>query len=43
VTEKWTPGERRNVVKVSDNLHPEGQFEKRPEGKWAPGDRASVV
>ena len=21
----------------------EGSFEKRPEGKWAPGERASIV
>ena len=26
-----------------DNLRPEGDFHKRPDAKWAPGERANVV
>ena len=36
-------GERSTIVKRDDNLHPEGEFHKRPEGIWAPGERANVV
>ena len=31
------------MIKRDDNLHPEGEFHKRPEGIWAPGERANVV
>ena len=36
-------GERSKVVKRDDNLHPEGEFHKRPDQVWAPGDRANVI
>ena len=36
-------GERSRVVKRDDNLHPEGEFHKRPDQVWAPGDRANVI
>ena len=26
-----------------DNLHPEGDFHRRPDATWAPGERANVV
>ena len=41
--DKWSPGERAEVVKRPDNLKQEGQFQGRqPEG-WAPGDRSKIV
>ena len=36
-------GERSRIVKRDDNLHPEGEFHKRPDQVWAPGDRANVI
>ena len=36
-------GERPTMVKKDDNLHPEGEFHKRPDQVWAPGDRANVI
>ena len=36
-------GERASIVKRDDNLHPEGDFQKRPDQKWAPGERANVI
>ena len=36
-------GERANVIKRDDNLHPEGTFQKRPDQTWAPGERAGIV
>ena len=30
-------------MKQDDNLHPEGEFHKRPDQVWAPGDRANVI
>ena len=36
-------GERSTIVKRDDNLHPEGEFHKRPDQVWAPGDRANVI
>ena len=36
-------GERSRIVKRDDNLHPEGEFHKRPDQVWAPGDRAHVI
>ena len=31
------------MIKHEDNLRPEGDFSKRPEDNWAPGERAPVV
>ena len=36
-------GERSRIVKRNDNLHPEGEFHKRPDQVWAPGERANVI
>ena len=36
-------GERSTIVRRDDNLHPEGEFHKRPDQVWAPGDRANVI
>ena len=36
-------GERASVIKRDDNLHPEGEFQKRPDKTWAPGERANVI
>ena len=33
----WHAGERASVVRRDDNLHPEGEFQKRPDQTWAPG------
>ena len=30
-------------MKRDDNLDPEGEFHKRPDQVWAPGDRANVI
>ena len=36
-------GERASVVKRADNLKPEGDFIKRDDGTWVPGERAEIV
>ena len=30
-------------MKRGDNLQPEGEFQKRPDQEWAPGERANIV
>ena len=30
-------------MKRGDNLQPEGDFSKRPDATWAPGERANVI
>ena len=41
--ETWRQGEKFGIIKRDDNLHPEGDFDKRPQQKWQPGDRVQVV
>ena len=36
-------GERSQVIKRDDNLHPEGEFHKRPDTIWSQGERADVI
>jgi len=43
VVESWSPGERAQMVRRSDNLHAEGDFTSKPDVKWSPGDRAKVI
>ena len=40
----WTLGDlRADIVKHPDNLKPEGEFAKRQENMWKPGERAPIV
>ena len=36
-------GQRSQVIKRDDNLHPEGEFHKRPDTIWSQGERADVI
>ena len=47
---EFQPGDRAKIVKLNDQLHPEGKFSKRPDTIyniqytiWAPGERSRVV